>query len=425
MSSTLPVPAAARPAPIPGLLDRYNLRERFGVFTYRDYRLLFAGQAVSAIGSWMQLVAQGWLVYALTGSPFYLGLVALARAIPTVVFSLIGGAVADRADRRLVIAAANGVAGLLAGVLGLLVWFNAVSIWHIIAISFFSALAFSFEVPCRQALISDIVDEKDVVSAVGLNSLAFNIAAVIGPALAGILIMRIDEGAIFLLNGASYAAVVASILMTRPGQCCGSSDRSVLSDTYAGLKYVWRTPELLALIGLMVITSLLARPYTQLLPVFASDVLQIGAAGLAALNAAAGGGAIVAGIVVAVFGTFPRRGLVIALSGVVFGVALSVFAFSTSMFVSMAAAGVLGLCGTYSSIGANTMLQTYSEERLRGRVMGLHGLTMMGLVPLGAMLEGSLGSAINVPTVLCAAGALTAVATLFIAVRAARLRELE
>jgi hypothetical protein len=264
------------------------------------------------------------------------------------------------------------------------------------------------------------------VSAVGLSSLAFNIAAVIGPALAGILIMRIDEGAIFLINGASYAAVVASILMTRPGQCCGqSSERSVLSDTYAGLKYVWRTPELLALIGLMVITSLLARPYIQLLPVFASDVLQIGAAGLAALNAAAGGGAIVAGIVVAIFGTFPRRGLVIALSGVVFGVALSVFAFSTSMLISMVAAGVLGLCGTYSSIGANTMLQTYSEERLRGRVMGLHGLTMMGLVPLGAMLEGSLGSAVSVPTALFAAGTLTAVATLWIAVRATRLRELE
>src|SRR5215212_5025006 len=119
MSSALPtVPAATRPAPGPGLLDRFNLRERFGAFTYRDYRLVFAGQAVSAVGSWMQMVAQGWLVYALTGSPFYLGLVALARAIPTVLFSLIGGAVADRADRRLVIAAAHGVAGLLAGVLG-------------------------------------------------------------------------------------------------------------------------------------------------------------------------------------------------------------------------------------------------------------------------------------------------------------------
>src|SRR4051812_9517236 len=184
MSSTIPAaPPSSRPALLAVLVERCRLGERFGAFTYRDYRLLFAGQAVSSIGSWMQMVAQGWLIYALTGSPFYLGLVALARAVPVFVFSLIGGAVADRADRRLVIAVANGFAGILATVLGLLVWADAVSIWHIIAVAFFSGLAFSFEVPCRQALVSDIVDEKDVVSAVGLNSLAFNAAAVIGPAI--------------------------------------------------------------------------------------------------------------------------------------------------------------------------------------------------------------------------------------------------
>src|SRR5215212_6127954 len=264
MSSALPtVPAATRPAPGPGLLDRFNLRERFGAFTYRDYRLVFAGQAVSAVGGWMQMVAQGWLVYALTGSPFYIGLVALARALPVFVFSLVGGTVADRADRRLVIAVANGVAGALALTLGILTWTNTVSIWHIVAIAFFSGLAFSFEMPCRQALISDIVDERDVVGAVGLNSLAFNTAAVVGPALAGILIVRVDEGAIFLLNAASYVPVVAGILMTRTGACNGPCERGLLEDTVAGLRYVRRTPEILALVGLMGVTSLLARPYPQ------------------------------------------------------------------------------------------------------------------------------------------------------------------
>src|SRR4051794_12462361 len=204
MSSTIPTSSSAssasRSIQTGGLLAHLHLGDRFGALRYRDFPLIFVGQAPSAVGGWMQMVAQGWLVYALTGSPFYIGLVALARALPVFVFSLVGGTVADRADRRLVIAVANGVAGALALTLGILTWTNTVSIWHIVAISFFSGLAFSFETPCRQALISDIVDEEDVVGAVGLSSLAFNTAAVVGPALAGILIMRVDEGAIFMLN---------------------------------------------------------------------------------------------------------------------------------------------------------------------------------------------------------------------------------
>jgi MFS family permease len=218
--------------------------------------------------------------------------------------------------------------------------------------------------------------------------------------------------------------VVATIMMTRPAPCAGGGKRGLLEDTIAGLRYVWQTPELLALIGLMVITSLLARPYNQLLPVFASDVLQIGAAGLAALNAAAGIGAIVAGVLVAALGTFPRRGLFAVLSGVLFGSVLIVFALSRSLAVSLAMAALLGFCSTYSSISANTLLQAYSSSRMRGRVMGLHGLTMMGIVPLGAMLEGALGGTAGVPIVLFYGGVLTVVATLVITVRGARVHTL-
>jgi MFS family permease len=233
MSSTVRTVTSRRDEASPtGLRPRFRLGERLGAFAYRDYRLMFAGQAISAVGGWMQMVAQGWLVYALTGSAFYLGLVAFARAVPVFVFSLIGGALADRADRRLVIA-------------------------------------------------------------------------------------------------------------------------------------------------------------------------------------------------VAVVGTFRGRGLVVALSCVVFGVALCTFAVSVSMAFSLVAAAVLGLCGTYSSIAANTMLQTHSDARMRGRVMGLHGMTMMGIVPLGAMLEGSIGSTMGVPNVLIVGGVLTATASLLIAVRSSGLRDLE
>ena len=407
------------------LVERCKLGERFGALSYRDYRLLFFGQAVSSIGGWMQMIAQGWLVYALTGSSFWLGVVALARAVPVFVFSLIGGSVADRADRRLVIAVANGATAVLAFILGALAWTNVISVWHVVVIAFLMGAAFSFEVPCRQALVSDMVEEKDLVSAVGLNSVAFNTAAVIGPALAGVLILYTDEGALFMLNGASYLAVVGTVLMTRPGRCAPPSKGSLMDSTLNGLRYVWRTPELLALVSLMAITSLLARPYIQLLPVFARDVLQIGAAGLGALNSAAGGGALVAAIAVAVLGTFRRRGLIVALSGMIFGLALVVFAMSASLAVSFVATVILGFCSTFSSISANTMLQANSSPRMRGRVMGLHSLTMMGIMPLGTMLEGALGSVLGVPVILLIGGGLTAAAGLTIAVRARRLRELD
>jgi MFS family permease len=416
--------AAPRSLPCRDLVRRCRLGERFGAFTYRDYRLVFFGQAVSAVGSWMQMVVQGWLVYSLTGSSLDLGLVALARALPVFIFSLVGGAVADRWDRRRVIALANAAAGLLALALGVLIWLHVVSIWHIIVVAFLSGLAFSFESPCRQALVSDLVEEKDVVSAVGLNSLAFNMAAVIGPSIAGVMIMQMDAGVIFMLNGLSYAAVVATILLTRTGPCAAASKGSILADTLDGLRYVWRAPELFALVGLMVVTSLLARPYNQLLPVFASDVLQIGAAGLAALNVAAGAGAIVAGVLVAALGTFRHRGMFAVLSGVTLGAALIVFALSSSLTASLASAVVLGFCSTYSSISVNTLLQTYTAARMKGRVMGLHGLTMMGMVPVGAMLEGGLGSAWGVPMVLFYGGVATVALTLLITVRGARVHAL-
>jgi len=407
------------------LIERCKLGERFGALANRDFRLLFFGQAVSSVGGWMQMVAQGWLVYGLTESPFWLGAVALARAVPIFVFSLIGGSVADRYDRRMVIAVANGATAALAFLLGVLAWTNTVSVWHVVTIASLMGAAFAFEVPCRQVLIGSMVGEKDLVGAVGLNAIAFNLAAVVGPALAGVLILSTDEGALFLLNGASYIAVVGTVLLTRPAPCAPPSKAGLLESTLDGLRYVRRTPELLALVSLMAITSLLARPYIQLLPVFARDVLQIGAGGLGALNSAAGGGALAAAMAVAMLGTFRRRGLWVALSGMVLGLALAVFAMSATLAVSLAAAAILGFCATFGSISANTMLQANSSPKMRGRVMGLHGLTMMGIMPLGTMLEGALGSVIGVPLVLLLGGGATAAAGLCIAVRARRLRALD
>jgi hypothetical protein len=344
----------------------------------------------------MQMVAQGWLVYSLTGSPFYLGLVSLARAIPVFTFTLVGGAVADRYDRKTIVTLMNAVVALLAFALGALTLSGMITVWHVIVIAFLMGTAFSFEMPARQSLVSEIVDSKDVVNAVGLNSVAFNAAQIIGPALAAILIVQIGEGGVFLLNGTTYLAVVLGTVLMRPIPARPRGNGGILSNVVEGLRYVRRTPELFALVLLGSLVSLLARPYIQLLPAFA-----------------------------AAFGSYRRRGWALMFSFIGFGVGLVAFAMSGSFAVSLGVAVALGFVSAYSGISSNTVLQTRSDARMRGRVMSLHGLTMMGIVPLGVMLEGALGSLFGVPYVVAIGGALAALAAVAAMVLVPRLRNLE
>ena len=373
----------------------------------------------------MQLVAQGWLVYDLTGSSFVLGLVGLARAIPVFLLSLVGGALADRYDRRTIMIWANGSVAALAFALGLLTWTGLVAVWHVVVIAFLMGTAFSFEMPSRQSLVSDIVPREHVVNAVGLNSVAFNTAGAFGPALAAVLIDRIGEGGVFVLNGATYLAVVLAAIMIRPVQRPPGTRGGVLANIAGGLRYVRWMPALLALVVLNAVVSLLGRPYIQLLPVFARDVLGVGAAGLGALNSVAGAGAVISAIIVAVLGSYPRRGLVLMLSAAAFGLALIVFALSTSFPISLGAAAAMGFLSAFAGINNNTLLQTHSDPRLRGRVVSLHSMTMMGVVPLGVMLEGALGSVFGVPLVVLGGGALTLLAALAATALVPRVRDLD
>lgn len=378
---------------------------KFGALTYYDFKLVFFGQCISAIGSWMQMVTLGWLVYDLTGSSFYLGLVGLARAIPALIFTLVGGAAADRYNRRVIVGAANGVVSLCCFVLGVLCVTRTVAVWHIIVIAFITGVAFSFEMPSRQALISAIVHPRDVVGALGLMSVAFNTAQVLGPAIAAVLIEWVSEGPVFIVNGFAYSAVVlAAVVMRSPGQAAARGAGSIIANLLDGLRYIRRTPELCALVISMALVSFLARPFGQLMPVFARDVLDVGAAGLGALNSAAGVGALVGAVVAASLGTYRGRGLALMASAGGFGLVLAVFGFSTNFLLSVALCGVIGLLSAFSGINTNTMLQTNAEPRMRGRVISLHGLTMMGIVPLGTMFEGALGSLVGVPTVVIVGG---------------------
>ena len=370
------------------------------------------------------MVAQGWLVYDMTGSSLYLGLIGLARAIPALVFSLVGGAVADRYDRRMVMGVANAVVGIAALALGVLTTSGLVSVWHVVVLALITGTAFSFEMPARQALVSYLVPPKDVVSALSLNSVAFNTAQVLGPALAAILIGAIGEGPVFVVNGLTYATVVAAAVMLRPPAAATATrgSGSLLANVVEGLRYVRRTPELFALVTSMAVVSLLARPFGQLMPAFARDVLDVGAGGLGALNSAAGVGALAGAVLSAALGSYQGRGFAVVLSAAGFGVALAAFGLSTNFLLSLALCVVLGLLSAFSGINTNTLLQGNCEARMRGRVISLHGLTMMGVVPLGVMLEGMLGSTLGVPLVVVLAGVLTTLVALWTAAFAPRVR---
>lgn len=401
-------------------------RRRFGALAYRDFRLILFGQVVSALGSWMQLVAQGWLVYNLTGSSFFLGTVALARAIPAIALVLFGGAVADRYDRRVIVATMNGSVVVLATTLGILTITGLVEVWHIVVVALLQGIAFSFEVPSRQSLISEIVAPRDVASAVSMNALSFNVSGVIGPAIAALLIEPIGEGGIFILNGASYlSAVLAACLVRTPKRYERSSGGSLIGNVVDGLRYVRRTPELFAVVGIGTLVALLVRPYLNLLPVFAGDILDVGPRGLGTMNAAIGVGAVLAATLCAVLGRFRWRGLVFLISCALFGAGVVGLAMSTDYLVSIAIVTALGFLSTYSGTNSNMILQTHSDPRMRGRVVSLHGLQMMGINPLGVMLLGALGSVYGVPLVLAIAGGLTLLASLWTIVRAPTVRPLD
>ncbi|MDP8923480.1 MAG: MFS transporter [Chloroflexota bacterium] len=362
----------------------------------------------------------------MTGSSFYLGLVGLARVIPALAFSLVGGAVADRYDRRAIMGLANAAVAFSAIALGLLTLAGLVQVWHIIVLALITGTAFSFEMPARQSLVSYLVPAKDVVAALSLNAVAFNTAQVLGPALAAILIEAIGEGSVFVLNGLTYVTVVAAAIMMRPTlpATAARGSGNLLANVLEGLRYVRRMPALFALVTSMAVVSLLARPFGQLMPAFARDVLDVGAGGLGALNSAAGAGALAGAVLSAALGSYRGRGQAVVLSAVGFGVALVAFGFSTNFTLSLVLSVVIGLLSAFSGINTNTLLQANSDARMRGRVISLHGLTMMGVVPLGVMLEGVLGSLLGVPLVVILAGLLTSLVALWTVIAAPRVRAL-
>jgi MFS family permease len=411
------VPAETRAQPRRVIAGRIHWRNTFAAFRHRNYRLFFGGQLVSVIGTWMQTVAIGWLVYDLSHSAFTLGWVKFLSAIPITFLTLVGGAVADRVEKRRVVVVTEGTAMVLALALAALVYFGVVKIWQIALLGLLEGITDAFDIPARQSFVVEMVGKDDLMNAIALNSSLFNGARVFGPALAGVLIGIIGVAGCFLLNGASYLAIVAAYLAMRlPAAAQRAERRPIWHETLEALRYVRGERVLRAIIGLVTVVSLFGWPYSVLLPVFARDVLHTGATGYGLLMTANGTGALVGALTLASLGDSPHKRKFFY--GGLFGFCgmLVVFAQSTVYWLSAAALAGSGFCMIIFFATANTSVQRRVPDELRGRVMGIYALAFLGLTPFGSLIAGAMARATSAAFAVTL-GALTCIVAGLIVMR--------
>jgi MFS family permease len=363
---------------------------RFAALRHRNFALLWSGLIVSNVGTWMQNVAQGWLILQLTNSPLWLGLLGLSFAIPMISLPLIGGAVADRVDRvRLLYVTQSGMAVGAIG-LAILTWTGKVQAWHILVAAFLGSALLAFDSPARQALMPDLVPPRDLLNAMSLNAATYNGAALLGPALAGVLLAPLGAGSLFFVNGVSFVAVLIALLLLRDvRRRAGGPQASLARSMRAGLAYAWRTRLILALLVLSSLVAVFARSYQNLLPIFARDIWHAGAQGYGILLSSAGAGAVVGAFGLASIRKARRQGRLLVVSGVLFGVSISCFAISPSFVLGVLFLFLSGLTSTVFGTIIATFLQLEAPNELRGRVLSLYSITLIGLPSLGALASGA------------------------------------
>jgi MFS family permease len=371
-----------------------------------NFRLFFGGQLISLVGTWMQTVAQAWLVYRLTGSAVLLGTVGFSSQIPVFLLAPLGGAMADRHNRHRIVIATQTGAMILAGTLALLTLAGWVRVWHILVLSALLGVVNAFDVPARQSFIVEMVGKEDLINAIGLNSSMFNGARVIGPAVAGVLVAGIGEGWCFLLNAVSYLAVIAGLLMMRLERA-PRPDRSVspLAHVIEGFRHARRTAPIRVLLLLVGLVSLVGMPYTVLMPIFADQILHGGARGLGVLMGATGVGALIGALTLASRTGLRGLGTVVAASAAGFGASLILFSLSRSFHLSAVVLVSVGFCMMLQMACTNTLLQSMIPDRLRGRVMALYSMMFMGMAPFGALFSGIAASHLGAPVAVGIGGA--------------------
>jgi MFS family permease len=383
-------------------------------FRHYNYRIYFVGQLISLVGTWMQQVAQGWLVLQLTNDPLWLGLVAVAQFGPVLVLGLFGGLIADQLPKRRTLIATQTVAMILAFVLFGLTVTGIVEVWHVLLLSVLLGVTNSFDMPARQSFAVEMVGRADVANAVGLNAATFNLSRILGPAAAGLLIGAVSISFAFLVNGISFIAVIVGYLLMRESElrpteliARPTSLRGIFDNLAEGGRYVRRTPIVLLAVVVVGLASTFGMNFQVLIPPLADDVLHVGASGFGFLMAASGLGSTIAALGVA----FQRRinPYAIVFGAILLGLSLIVLALSGSFAVSLVAMFFAGFGAIGMAVTANTSIQLLVPDQLRGRVMSVYTTTFAGSVPAGGLISGAIASSWGVPASLVAGAVPTLV----------------
>ncbi len=364
---------------------------RYGALKYRNFTVLWAGLIVSNIGTWMQNVANGWLVLQLTNSPLWLGILGLSFALPMILIPPFAGAVVDRVHRVRLLFITQTAQMLAAVALATLTWLGVIQVWHILLASCISATALAFDNPARQALIPDLVPAGDLFNALSLNSATYTGAALVGPALAGILLVPLGAGTLFFLNAVSFLAVIVALASLRGARThSGGRDSSLRASFWNGLSYASHNRLLVALLALSSLGGIFGRSYQNLLPAFGRDVWHAGPEGYGLLLSAAGGGAVIGAFGLASIRQLKNQGAVMMVNGFLFSLSLVGFSLSPAIWLGALLLVVAGITSTVFSTIISTFIQFAVPNEMRGRMMSLYTVTLIGLPSLGALGSGSL-----------------------------------
>jgi MFS family permease len=406
--------------PLKKYKSKISWKQTFASLQYRNYRLWFWGQMVSMFGTWMQITAQGFLIYQLTHSPAYLGYVGFASGIPTWLFMMYGGVVADRMPRRNILVVTQASMMVLAFILAFLTFTGAVQAWHIIMLAFMLGVANAFDAPSRQAFVLELVKREDLTNAIALNSTLFNSATAVGPAVAGITYAIFGPAWCFMINALSFLGVIAALLRMKLNVQARKSKngKSTLDELKEGIKYTVHHREIRTIIMLVAVISVFGISYVTLIPAWAVKILGGDATTNGYLQSARGFGALMSALVIASLGRFQFKGKLLILGSFMFPSLLILFSFMRWLPLSL-----LVLVGVGSSLIlvfnlANALVQTLVIDHLRGRVMGVYTASFFGLMPIGALIMGTLaenfGSMAAVVTGACIAIATAAVISFFV-----------
>jgi MFS family permease len=397
----------------------------FESLKYRNFRLFWTGQLISLIGTWMQNVAQGWLVLELTNSSFLLGLVSAIGSLPVLFLSVFAGVVADRVRKRNLIIITQTALMIFAFLIAIVTYTGVVKFWHILVVVALFGLANAFDMPARQAFVVELVGRESLMNAIALNSSIFNGARIIGPAIAGVMVSSIGVAGCFFINAISFIPVIIGLSLINGEFKVDSYNKdSVFESLKTGFQYLRENPNIFSIIIMVAVNSIFGMPYTTLMPVFARDVFKIGAEGLGFLMSATGIGALIGALFVASLGGYKYKGKLLFLGMLGFSTFLILFTITRNSLVAMWMLAFTGFCMIMFTATANTLVQSYTRDDMRGRVMSFYATFFAGMAPLGNLQAGIISKFLGAPMAIFLGAVVNIVVTIIILVKLPQIKNL-